>query len=358
MHTGIVEMLFRCNLIALVGGGKNPRYPTNKVFIWDDHQSRNIGELTFKNEVKAVKLRRDRVVIVLMQKVYVYRFSDLKMVDQIATLANPKGLVSLCADNAHNVLAVPGLVKGSVRVELYDINKATLIQAHETEMAVFSLNPDGTKIATASEKGTLIRVWDCGSGEPLRELRRGVDRAEIFCLSFNSGSSYLACSSDKGTVHIFSLFDSVQPVDLSVAQPTDSGTNTPAVLVPTPSTSTSSPSNTSPAPPQPPPEADSNVRSGLAFMKSMLPGLVPKYFASEWSCAQIRGIESKCICAFDRDSSKILVVCADGTFLKYNFEDKQGECQRLSSNRFVKDPGEIPESAITNSSSPAMPTTG
>lgn len=42
--------------------------------IWDDHQSRNIGELSFRSEVKAVKLRRDRVVVVLQNKIYVYNF--------------------------------------------------------------------------------------------------------------------------------------------------------------------------------------------------------------------------------------------------------------------------------------------
>lgn len=61
------------------------------------------------------------------------------------------------------------------------------------------------RLATASDKGTLIRVFDTYSGELLQELRRGMDRAEIFSLAFNAASSFLACSSCKGTVHIFSL---------------------------------------------------------------------------------------------------------------------------------------------------------
>ena len=127
---GIVEMLFRCNLLALVGGGRSPRYPQNKVMIWDDHQNRCIGELSFRSNVKAVKLRRDRVVVVLATKVYVYRFSDLKLLDQISTQTNPRGLVALCPHPACTVLACPGVNRGRVRVELYDARKSTIITAY------------------------------------------------------------------------------------------------------------------------------------------------------------------------------------------------------------------------------------
>lgn len=133
---GIVEMLFRCNLLALVGGGPSPRYPPNKVMIWDDHRGRCIGELSFRQRVLAVKLRRDRVAVALMDRVYVYNFSDLTLLDQIHTVNNPLGLLSLSPDagglysgageSVGMVLACPSINRGGVRVELYGCRKTVV----------------------------------------------------------------------------------------------------------------------------------------------------------------------------------------------------------------------------------------
>lgn len=153
-------MLFRCNILALVGGGSRPKFPKNKVMLWDDHQLKCIGELSFRTEVKAVKLRKDKVVVVLEQRVYVYNFGDLRLIDAIDTCNNPKGLCALNTDNNAAVLATPDRDKGSVRVVLYEKNNVNTFQAHQGALAAIALNSSGTLMATASEKGTLIRVFN------------------------------------------------------------------------------------------------------------------------------------------------------------------------------------------------------
>lgn len=45
--------------------------------------------------VAGVKLRRDKIVVALENKVYVYNFADLQLINQIETTANPKGRVLL-----------------------------------------------------------------------------------------------------------------------------------------------------------------------------------------------------------------------------------------------------------------------
>lgn len=80
-----------------------------------------------------------------------------------------------------------------------------LIDAHNTPVAAIALSLNGSRLATASEKGTLIRVFDTSSGQKLQELRRGTDPAEIYHIAFDRSCAWLAVTSDKNTVHIFAL---------------------------------------------------------------------------------------------------------------------------------------------------------
>lgn len=166
----MVEMLFRCNILALVGGGTLPQYPTNKVMIWDDHQNRCIGELSFRSEVKAVRLRRDKIVVVLLQKIFVYNFSDLKLLHQIDTVANPKGLCEISQVTGSLVLVCPGVQKGQVRFEHYGSKRTKFITAHDSRIACIALTQDGRFLATSSSKGTLIRIFNTLDGSLLQEV--------------------------------------------------------------------------------------------------------------------------------------------------------------------------------------------
>ena len=105
------------------------------------------------------------------------------------------------------IVAFPSDKKGIIQVYNIDANKTTSeIKAAESHVAFVCLNEDGTLLATASEKGTLIRVFDLkNEGKLRKEVRRGSDRAEIYHLAFDNTGGFVTCSSDKGTVHIFGV---------------------------------------------------------------------------------------------------------------------------------------------------------
>lgn len=56
-------MLYKTNVLALVGGGQNPKYSYNKVIMWDELQERVVSELRFNSNVKNVKLRQDKYIL-------------------------------------------------------------------------------------------------------------------------------------------------------------------------------------------------------------------------------------------------------------------------------------------------------
>ncbi|XP_076944917.1 autophagy-related protein 18d-like [Bidens hawaiensis] len=306
---GIIEMLFRSNILALVGGKSNTQYPPNKVIIWDDHQSRCIGEFSFRSEVRAVKLRRDQIVVVLEHKIYVYNFMDLKLLHQIETLANPRGLCCLSHQVNTSVLACPGLRRGQVRVEHFGLNMTKLINAHDSRIACLTMTMDGLLLATASTKGTLIRIFNTMDGTRLQEVRRGVDRADIYGIALSPNVQWLAVSSDKGTVHIFSLRVRVVSEDPSTQSAVS---HFPVLLQQNSSSSLDvliSPSAVGP-----------NPGSSLSFMKGML----PKYFSSEWSFARFHLPESSQYMSAFGSQNTVIIVGMNGSFYRCAFDPVNG----------------------------------
>lgn len=79
------------------------------------------------------------------------------------------------------------------------------MEAHEGSLRALALTADGAMLATASEKGTVLRVWNVSNSQCLHEFRRGVERATITCLAWSWDHAFLCCVSDKGTAHVFQL---------------------------------------------------------------------------------------------------------------------------------------------------------
>lgn len=306
----IVAMLHRSKIMALVGDGNHPLYPANKVLLWDEQHSQNLGEIAFKTHVRAVKLRRDKIIVVLDQFVYIYKFQNLEQISKFETVPNPKGLVALSTNAEQCVLACPSVQKGVVRLVRHDesdTETSRFVPAHDSPISCLALNTDGSRLATASEKGTLIRIFDTTTGDKLHEVRRGADRAEIYSIGFNTTSTLLSCSSHKGTVHIFSAKCSFpgpsSPVPTSIAEAVEE-------------------------------EQPENRKSRMAVLSSFL----PSYFSSEWSFAWYRGPECPSICCFLPDHS-VIVVAANGTFHRLTFDHKQGgECNSTVSNLLSTEP--------------------
>lgn len=300
---GVIAMLFRTNILAFSGGAKGQKFQPQKVVLWDDRQATAKAELSFRSPVRAIKMRRDLLVVVVERKVYVYGFRRVSVADSIETISNPKGLCCLSVGTDRVVLACPGMQQGGVLVVFYprswgDLHgplardRTIIVAAHEAPIASMSIDPTGTLLATASDKGTIVRVHDTASGERLHELRRGADRAEIHSLTFSAAMDWLAVSSDKGTIHIFAIHNRSHTSSYSTI------------------TGTASENSNAPG----------NAKSSLQRISRVL----PSYFSSEWSFAQFRVPEDKCICAFGSDPNTIVVVCANGHYYKARFDPNRG----------------------------------
>jgi len=213
----IVERLFSSSLVAIVSLSA-PR----KLKVCHFKKGTEICNYSFPNTILAVCLNRMRLVVVLEESLYVHNIRDMKVLHTIRdTPPNTGGLCAL-SDNSDNCyIAYPGNSQiGEVQIfDGLNLQAVTMIAAHDTPIAALVFNTNASLLATASEKGTVIRVFSIPEGIKLFEFRRGMKRCvTINSLSFSPDSLFLASSSNTETIHIFKLERESEKAEVEVAE--------------------------------------------------------------------------------------------------------------------------------------------
>ena len=200
----IVERLFSSSLVAIVSLS-SPR----KLKVCHFKKGTEICNYSYSNTILAVRLNRQRLVVCLEESLYIHNIRDMKVLHTIRdTPPNPQGLCALSISNENCYLAYPGSNRiGEVQIfDAVNLRAVTMIPAHDNPLAAIAFDQCGSRIATASEKGTVIRVFSVPDGAKMFELRRGMKRCvTIFSLAFSPDSAFLCASSNTETIHIFRL---------------------------------------------------------------------------------------------------------------------------------------------------------
>ncbi|XP_044038663.1 WD repeat domain phosphoinositide-interacting protein 1 isoform X4 [Siniperca chuatsi] len=200
----IVERLFSSSLVVVV----STTIP-QRMNIYHFKKGTEICNYSYPNNILAVKLNRQRLVVCLEESIYIHNIKDMKLLKTLLnTPSNPAGLCALSINHSTSYLAYPGsTTMGEIIVyDANNLNTVTMIAAHDSPLAALTFNASSTKLASASERGTVIRVFSIPEGLRLFEFRRGMKRyVNISSLSFSPDGQFLCASSNTETVHIFKL---------------------------------------------------------------------------------------------------------------------------------------------------------
>jgi autophagy-related protein 18 len=223
----------------------------------------------------------------------------------------------------------------SGEVLIYDAIKleaVNVVQAHRSPLSCVSISNDGKFLATASDKGTIIRVFSVPGANKLFQFRRGTYPSKIYSMSFNLNSTLLCVSSATDTVHIFRL--SAQEHDAYNEYSSDRGR-----------TRSSSPGDDSlNGPPSPGAPRKHNGSFGSLIRRSSqtigktfvasVGGYLPTAVTEMWEPARdfafikipksTHGVPLKSVVAMSSSSPLVMVATSEGIFYVFSLDMETG----------------------------------
>ena len=311
----MVTMLFKTNIFGIVGSDNNPDYNQKNVLIWDDLNKKILCKFTFKEKVLNLKLRQDKIVIVIRSKILIFNMKDFQNVSNIETGDNPLGLIGINYTKENGTIVHPTCNndkdKGQLTIYHFDEINNIYINPHNHTVSYIVLSYNGLLLATASEQGKKIRIFETITGENLQELNRGKEKADIKCISIDFKNQFIAVSSERGTIHIWSLSHSIEKIKNS-----EKIKKTGKILLVE--------------------DEENNKISNVGSVFRIIPNFLGGgYFKNEWSFAQVRLEEPYSIFHFGAENILVIITSTGKYYMARIDLQKGGECQILNEEKLL-----------------------
>lgn len=204
------------------------------LYIWDDRKENVVSQMKFSKDILAIEQTRTCIVLAFSTEVHIYNLEDKQLIatydTNILEQTNPKCL-SVSYYNDRTFVAFPSSDAGyltlveiqhSSILERQDNNENDImdtsckfvkklqikrqhwdIKAHENNVTCISISNNGENMATASERGTMIRIWRTSTRDCMVEFRRGSAPTKITNISWNYTNTHVLAASERGTIHVF-----------------------------------------------------------------------------------------------------------------------------------------------------------
>ena len=214
---GIIEMLEKTNILGLVGGGDDPFDRANKLIIYDDKEGKIIANLTFKSNISNIRIKKDRILVICENYIYLINPINYKSIDtiEIGEVYRKKICFAFTLDPQLNKLAYNKInsLENKNKIIIYTYDKDNI----KTSIELFSnykmnnpitcmdFDKNGKFLAVTARNYRYLEIYKTKDGLKLCLCDMESDSLNTLYISFSLENEFLCTSLNTGEVIIFNI---------------------------------------------------------------------------------------------------------------------------------------------------------
>lgn len=203
----IIASCSTSDYVVFSGKSDQKGFDDKSICVFDCNIGHPVTHGNFDDVVLKLLLMDDMFFVVLKNSVKIYSINTSRIINFIKGAENEMAPFDVATIGENIFVATTGKTANDMKIVNIDQDKKDFVEfnchTHPVSNAKFS--KDGSMLATSSEQGTIIRLFNTSTGDKLSEFRRGTFHARILDMAISPDNYVLAVMSSHNTIHFFDI---------------------------------------------------------------------------------------------------------------------------------------------------------